>query len=73
MMIVVAHAIALNHVPLTCLPINSLLLISSSMKISTKGKTIPLTTCDRMLIFTSGMLGSRMTPPPAMRSSVYSQ
>src|ERR1035441_10741401 len=50
MMIVVAHAIALNHVPLMCFPINSLLFTSSSMKISTNGSTMPFTTCDRMLI-----------------------
>ena len=70
MMTVVAQAIALNHVPFTCLPMSSLLLMSSSMKMSTNGSTIPFTTCDKMLIFTSGMLGNRITPPPAISSSV---
>ena len=70
MMMVVAHAIKLNHVPFTYLPISSLLLISSNMKINTKGRTIPFTTWERTMIFTSGMLGSKMTPPPAMSSRV---
>ncbi len=46
-------------------PISSFLFTSSSMKTSTNGSTTPFTTCDRMEIFTSGILGIRITPAPA--------
>src|SRR5215472_4956344 len=43
---VVVHATQLNSRRFTYSPISSCLLISSSIKIRTKGSTIPFTTCD---------------------------
>src|SRR5579864_4576547 len=70
---VVSHATALNKRVFTYSPMSSFLLIRSSMKISTKGNTTPLTTCDNTAIFTSGNPGINTTAPPATISNVYSQ
>jgi hypothetical protein len=64
MIAVVAHAIMLKVRPFLCVPINSVLFASNTMKIKTKGRTAPFTTCDKMLIFTSGIFGKRMTAAP---------
>ena len=58
---VVAQAMMLKKREFTWRPISSRLLMSSSMATSTKGSTAPFTTCERIVIFTSGRLGHRMT------------
>ena len=45
-------------------------LISRSMKISTKGSSTPLSTCDHRIILNNGKLGSRITPAPTAIKSV---
>src|SRR5215471_14660257 len=70
---VVTQATPLNKREFTYSPIRSFLLISSSMKIRTNGRTIPFTTCERIAILTSGKPGIRTTAPPATISRVYSQ
>src|SRR5437016_2784371 len=61
MMTVVAQAMMLNVGLFTNSPISSFLLMSSNMKISTKGNTAPLTTCENTVIFTSGIPGIMIT------------
>src|SRR5208283_5083468 len=62
-MMVVAHATALNKCEFTYSPINSFLLISSSMKINTNGSTTPFSTCDQRTILTSCGPGIRHENP----------
>ena len=69
-MIAVAHAITLNQRLLVCFPINSGLLISTSIKIMTTGSRTPFSTCERIVTFTSGKCGHKTTPAPAAISSV---
>jgi len=70
MITVVAQAMTLKVGLFTYSPISSFLLIRNSMKISTKGSTAPLTTCESTMIFTRGIPGMRITAAPAAMSAV---
>ena len=66
----VIHAMTLKVRELTWSPMSSRSFVSSSMKISTNGSTMPFTTCDTAITWMSGRCGTRSTPAPSTMSAV---
>ena len=70
MITVVAQAMELKNRLLVNLPIKSVLLISSSMKMSTNGSSTPFTTWENTATFNNGKSGSRTTHAPTAINTV---